>query len=69
MRGWACALLAFAVAAAACAGARAESVKIRIAWITIGNPPPLLAAKKDLARHWGQSYDVDPSIFKARHRS
>ncbi|HLI20783.1 MAG TPA: ABC transporter substrate-binding protein [Stellaceae bacterium] len=50
---------------ALCGGlARAEPVKIRIAWITIGNPPPILEAKKDLAKHWGQSYEIEPVHFQ-----
>jgi NitT/TauT family transport system substrate-binding protein len=44
--------------------AHADPVKIRIAWITIGNPPPLLEAKKDLATHWGTSYTVEPIHFQ-----
>jgi ABC-type nitrate/sulfonate/bicarbonate transport system substrate-binding protein len=44
--------------------AQAEPVTIRIAWITIGNPPPILEAKKDLAKHWGQSYEVEPIHFQ-----
>jgi ABC-type nitrate/sulfonate/bicarbonate transport system substrate-binding protein len=44
--------------------AQADPVTIRIAWITIGNPPPLLEAKKDLAKHWGTSYAVEPIHFQ-----
>jgi sulfonate transport system substrate-binding protein len=44
--------------------AHADPVNIRIAWITIGNPPPLLEAKKDLAAHWGTSYTVEPIHFQ-----
>lgn len=44
--------------------AQAEPVTIRIAWITIGNPPPILEAKKDLAQHWGKSYAVEPMHFQ-----
>jgi NitT/TauT family transport system substrate-binding protein len=46
------------------AASQADPVKIRIAWITIGNPPPVLEAKKDLAQHWGQSYTVEPIHFQ-----
>jgi sulfonate transport system substrate-binding protein len=46
------------------ASAQADPVDIRIAWITIGNPPPLLVAKKDLARHWGTTYNLDPIHFQ-----
>ena len=44
--------------------ANAEPVTIRIAWITIGNPPPVLAAKKDLAKHWDESYTVEAIHFQ-----
>jgi NitT/TauT family transport system substrate-binding protein len=60
-------IIAALVVAACCMGTgttRAEPVKIRIAWITIGNPPPILEAKKDLAQHWGQSYTVEPIHFQ-----
>jgi sulfonate transport system substrate-binding protein len=56
-----------ALAAAVCIGTgivQAEPVKIRIAWITIGNPPPVLEAKKDLAEKWGQTYTVEPIHFQ-----
>jgi len=59
--------LIVALLTALCIGtgmAQAEPVKIRIAWITIGNPPPLLEAKKDLAPHWGTSYTVEPIHFQ-----
>ena len=55
-----------ALVAALCCGslARAEPVTIRMAWITIGNPPPVLEAKKDLAEHWGTSYTLEPIHFQ-----
>jgi sulfonate transport system substrate-binding protein len=43
--------------------AAADPVTIRIAWITIGNPP-LLEPKKELGRHWGESYRVEPIHFQ-----
>lgn len=43
------AALLIAGALALPAASQADPVKIRIAWITIGNPPPVLEAKKDLA--------------------
>lgn len=60
-------LIGAALVAAFCLGTgvgRAEPVKIRMAWITIGNPPPILEAKKDLAQHWGTSYTVEPIHFQ-----
>jgi sulfonate transport system substrate-binding protein len=56
--------LALACSLALPAVSQAEPVKIRIAWITIGNPPPVLDAKKDLAQHWGTSYTVEPIHFQ-----
>jgi NitT/TauT family transport system substrate-binding protein len=56
--------LALACALALPAVGRADPAKIRIAWITIGNPPPVLEAKKDLAEHWGTSYTVEPIHFQ-----
>jgi len=54
----------FAALSLAATVARAEPVTIRIAWITIGNPPPLLVAKKELAQHWGKSYALEPIHFQ-----
>jgi NitT/TauT family transport system substrate-binding protein len=65
MRLWR--IIGAALVAALCVGsgiARAEPIRIRIAWITIGNPPPILEAKKDLAQHWGRSYTVEPIHFQ-----
>jgi NitT/TauT family transport system substrate-binding protein len=40
---------------------RAEPVKIRLAWIApVSNWGSLLLEKKDLARHLGQSYELEP---------
>ena len=41
--------------------ARAEPVKIRIAWVVpVVNWPSMLLEKQDLARHMGKSYTVEP---------
>jgi NitT/TauT family transport system substrate-binding protein len=56
--------VAIACSLALPAASRAEPVKIRMAWITIGNPPPVLEAKKDLAQHWGTSYTLEPIHFQ-----
>jgi NitT/TauT family transport system substrate-binding protein len=42
----------------------ADPVAIRVAWVTIGNMPPLLEAKKDLARHWGVTYTAEAIHFQ-----
>ena len=40
---------------------RAEPVKIRVSWIApLSNWASLLMEKKDLARHMGQSYILEP---------
>lgn len=42
----------------------AEPVKIRIAWMAVPtNLPPILFAKPGIAKHLGQSYDVEPIRF------
>jgi ABC-type nitrate/sulfonate/bicarbonate transport system substrate-binding protein len=44
--------------------ARAEPLKIRVAWITVPTSlAPILFAKPELARHLGTSYTVAPSRF------
>src|SRR2546423_3865716 len=56
-------LTSLAVALSVCAGsaARAEPVKIRISWIApITNWASLLMEKKELARHLGRSYLLEP---------
>ena len=53
-----------AAAAALClltaASAQAEPVKLRLSYVVpIANWAPMLAAKKELARHWGKSYTLE----------
>ena len=58
------ALVAGALALAAAGAAGAEPLKIRIAWtVPIANWGSILAEKKDLARHLGKSYDLEPVHF------
>jgi sulfonate transport system substrate-binding protein len=46
------------------ASARAEPLKIRVAWITVPTSlAPILFAKPQLARHFGASYTVEPLRF------
>lgn len=45
--------------------AQAAPVKIRIAYVVpVANWGPLLAVKKDLAKHWGKSYEVEAIRFQ-----
>jgi len=45
-------------------GARAEPLKIRLSWIVpIGNWGSLLLEKKDLAKHFGQSYTLETTRY------
>src|SRR5882724_7372784 len=56
-------LTGFCVAISLCAetARSAEPVKIRVSWIApITNWAPMLLEKKDLARHLGQSYVLEP---------
>ena len=47
------------------AGARAEPVKIRVAWITVPTSlAPILSAKPELATHLGKSYVVEATRFQ-----
>jgi ABC-type nitrate/sulfonate/bicarbonate transport system substrate-binding protein len=44
--------------------AQAEPVKIRLSYVVpVANWPPMLAAKKELAKHWGTSYELDAVRF------
>lgn len=44
----------------AATGAQAEPVKIRLAYVVpVANWAPILAAKKELAKHWGTSYTLE----------
>jgi len=57
----ACAGLCGLAVVLTCAGAvNAEPVKIREAWVAPGNWASIWLQKKDLARHLGQSYDMEP---------
>jgi sulfonate transport system substrate-binding protein len=54
------ALGAFAIALAGVCTAQADPIKIRLAYVVpVSNWAPLLAEKKDLAKHWGTSYDFE----------
>jgi len=49
----------------ATAAARAEPLKIRNSYVVpVANWTPLLAAKKDLAKHWGKSYVMEETRFQ-----
>jgi sulfonate transport system substrate-binding protein len=51
---------AFALALADLSGAQAAPVKIRVAYVVpVANWASLLAEKKDLAKHWGSSYEFE----------
>ena len=55
---------AFAVAAATQAAAQ-EPVKIRVGWVApVSNWGSILLEKKDLAKHLGKSYTLEPMRFK-----
>lgn len=44
--------------------ARAEPLKLRVAWITVPTSlAPVLSEKRELARHYGASYTVEPQRF------
>ncbi|HZT51362.1 MAG TPA: ABC transporter substrate-binding protein [Stellaceae bacterium] len=46
-------------------GARAEPLKIRVAWITVPTSlAPILFVKPELARHLGKTYTVEPLHFQ-----
>jgi NitT/TauT family transport system substrate-binding protein len=60
----ACGLSAVLVALFMC-NARAEPVKIRLAWVTpVATWGSILLEKKDLAKHLGQSYVLEPVRFQ-----
>jgi sulfonate transport system substrate-binding protein len=43
----------------------AEPVKIRVSWaVPVANWPSLMLEKKDLAKHWGQSYVFEDEHFQ-----
>ena len=63
VRSAVCLAGALALAAASPTGA-AEPVKIRIAWtVPVANWASIMLEKKDLARHLGQSYTLEPVHF------
>jgi ABC-type nitrate/sulfonate/bicarbonate transport system substrate-binding protein len=60
MRGFKVLFALLAVAMAAAGAARAEPLLIRNSYVVpVSNWAPLLVAKKDLARHWGKSYNME----------
>src|SRR5262245_32812654 len=61
MRPFRLLLTGLAIAASLQIARAAEPAKIRVSWIApITNWAPMLAEKKDLARHLGQSYVLEP---------
>jgi len=53
-------LAVLAVSAALVSAARAEPLLIRMSYVVpVSNWAPFLVAKKDLARHWGRSYNLE----------
>jgi len=61
MRRWKLLLVGACLAASLQAARAAEPVKIRVSWIApITNWAPMLLEKKELARHLGQSYRLEP---------
>src|SRR5262245_17474018 len=66
MRRWMIASgLVCALVALITVSARAEPVKIRLAWVTpVATWGSLLLEKKDLAKHLGQSYVLEPVRFQ-----
>src|SRR6266496_3825046 len=59
-------LTGLCIAASLCIGSAqsAEAVKIRVSWIApITNWAPMLAEKKELARHLGKSYVLEPARY------
>jgi sulfonate transport system substrate-binding protein len=58
------ALLSLILLALGVNGSQAEPVKIRVAWVApVANWVSMWLAKKDLARHFGQSYVFEPVHF------
>ena len=57
-------LLSLALLAFGTGGASAEPVKIRVAWVApVANWISIWLDKKDLAKHFGQSYVFEPVHF------
>jgi sulfonate transport system substrate-binding protein len=64
MRARKCLLIGLAAALLLCRAAAAEPVTIRVSWIApVTNWAPMLAEKKELARHLGQSYRLEPMRY------
>ena len=60
VRSWSIGLVA-AISLLAQSAANAEPVKIRVSWIApLSNWASLLMEKKELARHMGKSYILEP---------
>ncbi len=60
----ACMALSLALAVAAFAARAEEPVKLRIGWITVPIAlAPIMEAKKDVTRHLGKSYTLEPIHF------
>ncbi len=61
MRSFRFGLLGACAAVLACVSAvHADPIKIRLAYVVpVSNWAPLFAEKKDLAKHWGTSYDLE----------
>jgi NitT/TauT family transport system substrate-binding protein len=60
MRGLKAFFALLAVAIAAVSAARAEPPLIRISYVVpVSNWAPFIVAKKDLAKHWGRSYNME----------
>jgi sulfonate transport system substrate-binding protein len=56
------AVLAFAVASAS--AANAEPLRLRMSYVVpLSNWAPFMVAKKDLARHWGRSYNLEATRY------
>jgi NitT/TauT family transport system substrate-binding protein len=63
--GRTCALAAAAMLLALGGAAKAEPVKIRLAWtVPVANTAPLLPLKKELMTHLGKSYTLEPMHFQ-----
>jgi len=57
-------IAALATLAASLTTASADPLKIRVAWVVVpNNLPPILFAKPGVARHQGQSYEIDAMRF------
>ena len=58
-------LLSVCAALATITAAQAQPLLIRNSFVVpVSNWAPLLVAKKDLARHWGKSYDMEAARYQ-----